>query len=228
MSAGAIADKVRSALGDWQAPGATANQSIPPAVSLAETRRELTPIDGKTQSDIVLGWPGLARRDPDFMKARLTNTLLGVFGMMGRLGDTIRDEEGLAYYVYSQLEAGLTAGPWVTIAGVNPANVERAIDGILRQVRRLREEKVPEDELADSQSFLTGSMPIRLETNEGIANMILTMERYDLGFDYLARYDGLVNAVTVQDVQDMARKYLDPETYAVAIAGPDDTEPEGA
>jgi zinc protease len=162
------------------------------------------------------------------MKARLANTLLGVFGMMGRLGDTVRDEEGLAYYVYSQLEAGLGAGPWVTIAGVNPANVERAVDGILRQVRRLREEKVPEDELADSQSFLTGSMPLRLETNEGIANTILSMERYDLGFDYLERFGGLINAVTVQDVQDMAQKYLDPDTFALAVAGPDERSQEGA
>jgi zinc protease len=221
-------DRVRAALGDWQAPGVTPNQNTPPPVSLAEKRRRVIPIEGKTQSDIVLGWPGLTRSDPDFTKARLANTLLGVFGMMGRLGDTVRDEEGLAYYVYSQLQAGLGAGPWVTFAGVNPANVERAIDGILRQVRRLRQEKVPEDELADSQSFLAGSMPLRLETNEGLANTILSMERYDLGFDYLARFGGMINAVTVEDVQEMAQKYLDPQRYALAVAGPGDGNAEEA
>jgi zinc protease len=221
ISAEAVVDQVRNALGGWQAPGVSPNRDIPPRVSLAESQREMVAIPGKTQSDIVLGWPGLARKDPDFMKARLTNTLLGVFGMMGRLGDSVRDEQGLAYYVYSQLEAGLGVGPWVTVAGVNPANVERAIEGILRQVRRLREEMVPEGELADSQSYLTGSMPLRLETNEGIGSTLLAIERYDLGYDYLQRFTDMVNEVTVRDVQEMARKYLDPKVYALAVAGPE-------
>jgi zinc protease len=220
MSAAAVIDRVQEALGGWQTPGVTPNRSIPPPVQLAERRRQTALVEGKTQSDLVLGWPGLARNDPDYMKARLANTILGIFGMMGRLGDNVRDEQGLAYYVYSQLQAGLGMGPWLTIAGVNPANVERAMDGILYEVRRLRDEPVPAGELADSQSFLTGSMPLRLETNEGIANTLLDIERYDLGFDYLLRYPDLVNAVTVPDVQEMARKYLDPDLYALAVAGP--------
>ncbi|HSR29945.1 MAG TPA: pitrilysin family protein [Anaerolineae bacterium] len=221
VSADAVVEKVGDSLCSWQAPGGTPNRSIPPAIDLNELRREAVPMEGKTQSDIVLGWPGLARSDDDYMKARLANTILGVFGMMGRLGDSVRDAQGLAYYVYSQLEAGLGAGPWQVTAGVNPANVQRAIDGILHEVRRLRDEPVPADELADTQSYLTGSMPLRLETNEGIANTLLSMERYELGFDYLLRYADLVNAVTVQDIQDMAQEYLAPDAYAVAVAGPE-------
>jgi zinc protease len=221
VTVGEVLSKLEGALGDWQAPGAMPNWDIPPQVQLSEQRQQLVPMEGKTQSDIVLGWPGLARRDPDFMAARLANTVLGVFGMMGRLGDSVRDELGLAYYVFSSLQAGLGAGPWVVIAGVNPASVERAIDGILDQLRRLRAELVPPEELADSQSYLTGSMPLRLETNEGLASTLLDMERYDLGLDYLQRYASLVNAVTVQDVQRMAREYLDPDSYALAVAGPE-------
>jgi zinc protease len=221
VSASAVLDKVQRALGDWQAPTATPNRTIPPKPGLDEPRREVVPVEGKTQSDLLLGWLGLARQDPDYMRARLANTVLGVFGMMGRLGDSVRDEQGLAYYVYSTLEAGLGTGPWLVTAGVNPSNVERAIEGILHQVRRLRDEPLPAEELADSQSFLTGSMPLRLETNEGIAATLLDIERHDLGFDYLLRYPDLVNTVTVQDVQEMARKYLDPDLYALAVAGPD-------
>jgi zinc protease len=217
-----VRDRVQEALGGWRVPEAQPNQSIPPAVSLAEPRRRTIPMEGKTQSDFVIGWPGLARNDPDYMKARLANTVLGVFGMMGRLGKSVREEQGLAYYVYSQLEAGPGAGPWLATAGVNPANVGRAVDSILAQVRRLRDESLPDEELADSQSFMTGSMPLRLETNEGLASMILDMERYDLGFDYLLRYADLVNAVTPRDIQEVARKYLDPEIYALAIAGPEE------
>jgi zinc protease len=214
-------DKVRKAIGGWQPAQATANQSIPANVRLDEQRQGSVVLEGKTQSDIILGWPGLDRRDPDYWPARLANTILGVFGMMGRLGDNVREEQGLAYYVYSQLQAGLGAGPWLTVAGVNPANVDRATDGILHEVRRLRDEPVPSNELADSQSFLTGSMPLRLETNEGMANAMLEMERHGLGFDYLMRYPELIQAVTVDDIQRVARKYLHDETYALAIAGPE-------
>jgi zinc protease len=212
--------KVQAKLGAWQAPGAKPHRGIPAGVRLLESRHQQVTIEGKTQTDIVLGWPALSRRDPDYMKAHLANTILGVFGMMGRLGDNVRDQQGLAYYVYSQLEAGLGVGPWLAIAGVGPANVERAVEGILHEVRRLRDEPVPADELADSQSFLTGSMPLRLETNEGVARVLLEIERHHLGLDYLERYPNLVHAVTVQDVQDVVQKYLDPEVYALAIAGP--------
>lgn len=220
VTAAAAVDKIRAAFGSWQSPGVVPNRSIPPAVHLEQRRQQDTPIEGKTQSDIVLGWPGLTRKAPDYMPARVANTVLGVFGMMGRLGDSVRDEQGLAYYVYSSLDAGLGAGPWSAIAGVNPGNVKRAIDGILQEVRRLRDEPVPTEELADSQALMTGSMPLRLETNEGIAGTILDLERHDLGLDYLSRFPDLVRAVTVQKVQEVARRYLDPEVYALAVAGP--------
>ena len=221
VTADAALKQVRQALAGWQAPEATPERNMPPTASLDEQRRDSVTIAGKTQSDIVLGWSGLARQDPDFMKTRLANTILGVFGMMGRLGDTVRDQQGLAYYVYSRLQAGLTAGSWSAIAGVDPAAVDRAIDGILGEAQRLREELVDDEELADCKSYLTGSLPLQLETNEGLASTILSIERFSLGYDYLQRYADLVEAVTAGDVQEMAQKYLHPEHYALAVAGPE-------
>jgi len=215
-----VVRKVKASLGGWQAPEAKPNRAIPPAVGLDGPRRQIVAVEGKTQADVVLGWPGVARSDPAYMKVHLANTILGTFGMMGRLGDSVRDTQGLAYYVYSRSEAGLGV--------VNPANVERAIDGILAEVNRLRDEAVPADELADSQAYLTGIMPLALETNEGVANQLLNMERHGLGLDYLLHYAGLVNAVTVDDVREMACKYLDPETYVLAVAGPAVGEEEAA
>jgi zinc protease len=89
-------------------------------------------------------------------------------------------------------------------------------------MRRMRETIVPKDELADSQSYLTGSMPLRLETNEGVASALLDIEFYDLGLDYLQRYPELVQAVMPEQVQAVAQKYLQPDTYALAIAGPEE------
>ena len=221
VQAGAALEKVQAVLGDWRAPDVTPDcTGIAAPAALAETRSQAVIVEGKTQADVMLGWLGMTRTDPDYMKASLANNILGVFGMMGRLGDNLRDRQGLAYYVYSRLEAGLGAGPWAAVAGVNPANIQRTVDGIRGEVRRLRQEPVSADDLANSQLSLTGSLPLRLETNEGVAGTLLDMERYGLGLDYLQRYAGMVNAVTVQDVQEMAQKYLDPDVYVLAVAGP--------
>ena len=139
---------------------------------------------------------------------------------MGRLGENVRDEQGLAYYAFSRMEAGLGPGPWMAVAGVNPQNVEQAVESILVELRRLRDTPVESDELDDVKAYLTGSLPILLETNEGVARSLLDMELYDLGLDYLQRYPGLIEAITAQEVQEAARTYLNPEAYALAIAGP--------
>jgi len=205
---------------NWQPSTPRPPQNLPPIQRLASVQRKSVTLAGKTQSDLVLGCPGLARKDPDYLAAKLANSVFGVFGMMGRLGDHVRDELGLAYYVFSRLEAGLGAGPWAVIAGVNPRNVDRAVAAILDEIRRLRETPVSDEELNDSKAYLIGSLPLQLETNEGVATAILDMELYQLGLDYLQRYEGLVRAITTEDVQRVARMYLDPESYALAIAGP--------
>jgi zinc protease len=126
----------------------------------------------------------------------------------------------LAYYAYSGLQAGLGRGPWSVRAGVNPVNVEQAIESILAEITRLRDEPVSDQELGDGQDYLTGSLPLRLETNEGIAGTLLDMDLYQLGDDYIIRFPDLMRAVTREQIQAAAQEYLDPEHYALAIVGP--------
>jgi zinc protease len=211
--------QIEAAFGDWQAP-TYGRDPLPDAPRIAEVRERFVPIPGKTQSDIVLGYPGPARTSPDFVEAVVCNSILGVFGLMGRLGEKVREEQGLAYYSYSRVDGGAGPGPWSVIAGVNPANVEQAVASIRAEVERICEEPVSVEELTDNKAFITGSLPLRLETNEGVARYILDMERYDLGLDYLQRYDALINAVTVEQVQTVAQRWLDPDAYALAVAGP--------
>src|SRR3970282_2753477 len=93
-------------------------------------------IAGKSQSDLIIGTNGPRRRDPEFMSALLGNSILGQFGMMGRIGDVVREKSGLAYYAYSSLSAGIGQGSWEGNAGVNPKNVKKALDLIGDEVRR--------------------------------------------------------------------------------------------
>ena len=162
----------------------------------------------------------MRRHSPDFDAAWLANTVLGVFGMMGRLGLNVRERQGMAYYAASRLSADWEPGTWVAYAGVNPANVGRATQAILDEIKRLCDEPVSPDELEDSKRYLTGSMPLRLETNDGVASVLTDIEWHQLGLDFLAHYPGRINAVTADQVQAAAQKYLDPDAYVLAVAGP--------
>jgi zinc protease len=209
------------AFGAWQGAPENHREPLPPAPPLGEVRREFAPVPGKTQSDILLGYVGPARAEPDYLDAALCNTILGVFGLMGRLGTNVRDKLGLAYYSYSRVEGGVGPGPWLIAAGVNPANIERAVEAMRAEVRRIRDKLVGSKELADNKAFVTGSLPLRLETNDGVAGIIVDMEFYNLGLDYLQRYSDTMNAITPKRIQAAACKYLDPDHYALAVAGPE-------
>ncbi len=212
-------ERIVQAFGDWE--GAPPEPLDWPEVPrITAVRERFVPIPGKMQADIVLGYPGPARRSPDYLDAVVCNTILGVFGLMGRLGNTVRDSQGLAYYSYSRLDGGLGPGPWRIVAGVHPTNVERAIEGVRAEIRRIREQPVDEVELAENKNFITGSLPLRLETNEGVAGAIVNMERYELGLDYLQRYAALIAEIDAKRVQEAARRWLDPDAYARAVAGP--------
>jgi zinc protease len=139
---------------------------------------------------------------------------------MGRLGTVVREELGLAYYSYSSVMVDREDGVWQAAAGVSPDNVDRAIAAIAGEFARLAEEPVGAAELADSQAYLTGVMPLTLETNEGVASAVLNMEWHGLGLDYLWRYRDLIYAVTPDDVQRVARTYLAPERLVTVVAGP--------
>jgi zinc protease len=210
---------VEDAFGDWDGP--TYERAPFPEVSpITEVRSRIVSIPGKTQLDIVLGYPGPSRIAPDFLDAIVCNTILGVFGLMGRLGESVRDEQGLAYYSFSRVDGGFGPGPWRFIAGVDPSKVEQASESIRAEIRRICEEPVGRKELADNKAFITGSLPLRLETSSGVARAILDMERYDLGLDYLQRYTSLIDQITPEQVQAVAQRWLDPDAYALAVAGP--------
>ncbi len=216
----AAVEGVRAALGDWSNPKQPAPPELPPVASLEKEERREVHIPGKVQADIVMGAAGPRRKDPDFFAAALGNSVLGQFGMMGRIGDAVRERAGLAYYAYSSLSAGIGPGPWSVSAGVNPANVDKAIDLIRAEIARFVSQPVEANELADSQANFIGRLPLALESNGGVASALVNLERYDLGLDYYLRYADLVRTVTPEDVLSTARRYLHPDRLGIAVAGP--------
>lgn len=211
--------KIEAAFGDWE--GARPERAPLPALPpLSGIRRKTVPMPDKSQSDVILGWQAMRRDSPDFDPARLANTVLGVFGMMGRLGENVREKQGMAYYVASRVAADREPGNWIAYAGVNPANVERAITAILDEIKRMQDEPVPAEELEDCKRFLTGTLPLQLETNDGVASILADIEWHRLGLDYLDRYRSIIDSQTAEDVQRVMQKYLNPAAYVLTIAGP--------
>ncbi|MDR7485563.1 MAG: pitrilysin family protein [Armatimonadota bacterium] len=215
---GYATDQLARAFGEW-VRGPWRMPAFPPPAGSVVRRQEEAVVPGKTQSDLVLGGPGVARTDPDYYGVMMANLLLGQLGMMGRIGRAVREQQGMAYYAYSELRAGLLAGPWWVRAGVNPVNVERAIAQILREVADLQAHGPAPDELADARTFLVGSLAVRLESSAGIAQTLADIELYDLGLDHLERYPSIIAGVSRDDVVAAVRRF--PTDGAVlAIAGP--------
>jgi len=207
------------AFASWKS-AAAARPTFPAIEPPRERRMRVIAMMNKAQADIAYGFTAITRSDPAFYAYWLMNNILGEYSIGGRLGDSIRERQGMAYYVFSALDANVVAGPLLIRAGVNPANVDRALASIDEEIARMAADGPTDRELAESRQFLIGSLPRRLETNAGIANFLQMVEFFDLGMDYDLRVPDLLARVTRDDVQAAAQAVLDPSRAAVVVAGP--------
>jgi len=203
----------------WKA-APPAEPVFPPGPSSRERRVRIIPMMNKAQADIAYGFTTILRADPAYYAYWLMNNILGEYSIGGRLGDSIRERQGMAYYVFSALDANVVPGPLLIRAGVNPANVDRALASIDQEIARMAADGPTDQEVAESRQYLIGSMPRRLETNVGIANFLQMVEFFGLGMDFDARMPDLLGRVTRDEVHAAARAVLDPSKAAVVVAGP--------
>src|SRR5205809_4360911 len=174
----------------------------------------------KTQADILIGGVACSRTEPDYEPLNLLNVILGELGFMGRLGQRVRDKEGLAYSCTSFVNAGSFGGSWTALAGVNPRNVAKALVLMKEEIERVRQELVEEQELADAKQNQLGSALMELESTEGIARTSHNLAHYGLGLDYFVKRRQLFGKITREDLMEMARKYLDSSRVSTVIVGP--------
>ena len=219
VEAARVVEETGQVFGDWLGDR-VAPIAVPSPPPVAARRQTVYPMMNKSQADIAYGFNTIARRDPAYYAFSLMNNALGQYAMGGRLGDNIRERQGMAYYVFSAFEPNLGEGPLMIRAGVNPANVDRTIAAIDDEVRRLAERGLTAEELAASKRYLIGSMPRMLETNAGIAAFLLSCEQFGLGTDHDTRLPALLDAVTLDEANALARRFLVPERATVTVAGP--------
>ena len=194
-----------------------------PLAEIPATGHDLVISKPIPQSAIVFAQRGLLRDDPDFYPAYVMNYILGGGGFVSRLYREVREERGLAYSVYSYLTPMDNAALYVGGAGTANASVAQTLEVVREQWALMAEKGVTQDELNNAKTYLTGSYPLRFSSSSGIANMLLGIELDELGEDFFDRRNELVEAVTLDDVNAVARSLLDPKSLMFIVVG----EPQG-
>lgn len=209
---------VEKHLGGWS--GETPVAVVEPGTMPESRQRFDMTLPGKTQADIAMGLPAPTRSHPDYYALTVANHVIGRFGLMGRLGESVRERQGMAYYAFSGLEAGKSVGLWSAKAGVAAHNVDGAIESIIQEVRGFIEGGPTEREFADCIGSLVGGLPIALESSGTISSIAADIVFYDLGDDYLQRYRGIIESLTPEDLRRAAATHIDPDRLVVSVVGP--------
>jgi zinc protease len=174
------------------------------------------------QSTVLFGGKGLKRDDPDFVPAFVMNYILGGGGFSSRLTEEVREKRGLAYSIGTFLYPLRHAALYLGQVGTKNASVGTALSLIRTEYARMAEEGVSDRELADAKTYLTGSYPLRFDSNAKIANEMLGIQEEGLGIDYVSKRNGLINDVTKADIARTAKRLLHGEALTVAIVGEPD------
>src|SRR5215204_3002172 len=212
-----IAGRVESLFSTWErGEDVVANFPAPPV----RTKRTAYLVDrhGSAQSNIVIANSGITRTNPDYFPMLLMHTVLGATAS-SRLFMNLREEKGYTYGAYSNLDARRSAGTFRATAEVRTQVTGDSIKEFFYELERIGNEPVSAKEIADAKSYLTGVFPIRLETQEGLTDQLVQIKMLNLPNDYLQHYRDRVQAVTVEEIQRVARKYVRPDEAAFIVVG---------
>lgn len=216
VSESEIATALSQVLKNWNKGEAS---KAPPAPARNDGARTLRLHKELTQANIILGHGGVPRGHPDYYAIQVMNYILGGGGFSSRAMDSIRNERGLAYSVYSYFGAEKSHGTFQFVMQTKNESAAEAIGLAREEVRRMRDELVKETELSDAQDYLTGSFPLRFDTNRKVAGFLAQVEYYELGLKYPDQYGDFIRKVTRADVQRVAREHLTPEKFLTVIVG---------
>jgi zinc protease len=175
-----------------------------------------------TQANIVMGHEGVPRSHPDYYAIQVMNYILGGGGFSSRLMESIRNERGLAYSVYSQFDTAKFVGSFQIVMQTKNETANDAIRIAREEIQRLREKGVTDDELKAAKDYLIGSFPLRLDTNRRIATFLAQVEFFELGLDYPERYPELIRRITKADLARVAKRYLNPQKLITVVVSDQD------
>jgi zinc protease len=220
-AAGALVDKVFGAL-----PAKAALRKV--ALADPQGLGRVIAIDFDVQQSVVMmGGVGIPRKDPDFMAAFLVNHILGGGAFSSRLYREVREVRGLAYSIYSTLVPLDSAALFMTATATRGESAKQTLDVVAKEIRRLAESGPTEEELAKAKSYQKGSFALRFDTSTKIAAQLVQIQIDDLGIDYIDKRNDLVEAVTLADVQRVAKRLLDGGLLVTMVGRPQPAPAKG-
>ena len=204
------------AFGKW--PKSESNATAP--TDLPPPTRRLVVIDrpGAVQTEIRVGHTGLPRKHPDYLALDLAIKILGGEGG-NRLHRVLRSERGLTYGASADTNALKEGGDIVAETDTRSESTGEALRLIVEEMWRLQRQRVSTRELGDAQAYLTGSFPLTIETPSAIALQVLNAVFYGLDLEELETFRDRVNAITVDDIQRVAKTYLHPDRLSIVLVG---------
>ncbi|HYO92368.1 MAG TPA: insulinase family protein [Pyrinomonadaceae bacterium] len=209
--------RVNDLFGKW-AKGQTDTRQFPQPPTRNSRALYIVDRPGSAQSNIVIANPAINRTNKDYFPMLLMNVVLGA-NASSRLFMNLREQKGYTYGAYSELDARRLAGSFRETAEVRTPVTGESLKEFFYELGRIRDEVVSDKEIRDAKSFLTGVFPLQIETQEGLINRLVQIKMYDLPADYLQTYRDRINAVTVADIQRVARQYIHPDKAAIVIVG---------
>jgi len=209
--------KVQKAFGDWQKADVPA-VSIPAAPEQSTAKIFLIDRPGSVQTVLQLGALGIERNSPDYFAVLLADKVLGG-GPSGRLFMNLREDKGYTYGAYSGFGASKYRGTWNASSEVRTDVTEGAMKEFKYELSRLGTDKVPTDELENAKRAIIGSFALSLEQPQALLQNIITQKLYNLPADYWDTYPQKVSAITADDVQRVAQKYIDMGHLQVVAVG---------
>lgn len=215
----ALADKHLAGLPVEFRPRHAVPQLTPKALGQTLVERRSIP-----QTVLLFAGPGIPRGDKDFYVAYVLNHLLGGGTLTSKLGDEIREQRGLAYYAYSRLQPMDHGELLVGGFGTRNEQAAEALRVMMQTLRATQEGDITQAEVDEAKSYITGAFPLTLSSNGGIASMLLVMQRFHLGKDYLAERNALIGAVTREDIIRVAKRLVQPDQLVVVGVG----DPQGS
>lgn len=209
--------KLEKVFGDWQKADVPAI-TIPPAPAQSESRIYLIDRPGSVQTVLQLGTLGIERTSPDYFAVLVADRVLGG-GPASRLFLNLREDKGYTYGAYSNFGGSKFRGTWLSSSEVRTNVTEGAMKEFMYELNRLRNDVVPTEELENAKRAIVGSFALSLEQPNSLLQNVITQKIYNLPADYWDTYPQKVAAITAQDVQKAAQKYLDLDHLQVVAVG---------
>jgi zinc protease len=203
---------------DWTGAAAPAPPAAPAAPAGRGTTVHIVDRPDAVQSEIRVGHVGVARDHHDYFPLIVLNTLLGG-AFTSRLNLNLRERHGFTYGVRSAFGFRRAPGPFVIQTAVATEVTARAVEEILREVHAIREQGATDEEVENARLYLSGIIPLELQTTQQLAGRLADIEIFDLPDDYFDSYAARIAAVTRADVERVAREHIHPDRLAIVIVG---------